>query len=107
VRRGEPSGHQFFVAFLACACAASHSALVSSRKPIPLQPFWPLQAFLAVLQDDWPLQEFTPSHFTLPSSAAAALTETVANITAAAAASARVVFRALIGISCERQCRHV
>ncbi len=28
----------------------------------------------------WPLQAFTPSHFTLPSSAAAALKETVANI---------------------------
>src|SRR5262245_61513194 len=88
----------------AFALAASHSALVSSRKPAPLQAFWPLQAFLADLQADWPLQAFTPSHFTLPSSAAAALKDTVANITAAAAASARVdVLRAVIGLSFERQ----
>src|SRR5262249_50575079 len=90
-------GHQVLPAFFACACAASHSALVSSRKPAPLQAFWPLQEFLADLRADWPLQAFTPSHFTLPSSAAAALKDTVANITAAAAASARVeVLRALI-----------
>src|SRR4051812_19331055 len=102
-----PSGHQF-LAFLACACAASHSALVSSRKPAPLHAFWPLQEFLAVLQADWPLQAFTPSHFTCPSSAAAALTETVANITAAAAARAKaVVLRALIGNSFEGTCRQL
>src|SRR4051812_23819526 len=92
-------GTQFLPAFFVCACAASHSALVSSRKPAPLQEFSPLQEFLALLQADWPLQAFTPSHFTLPSSAAAALRETVANIMAAAAARARVDLRALIGFS--------
>ncbi len=43
---------QCFSDFFAAACAASHSALVSSRKPAPLHAFWPLQAFFAVLQAD-------------------------------------------------------
>src|SRR5262245_4094718 len=80
------SGWCYLCAF---ALAASHSALVISRKPAPLQAFWPLQEFLAVLQADWPLQAFTPSHLTLPSSAAPAVTVADANSTAAAAASAR------------------
>jgi hypothetical protein len=47
-----------------------------------------LQALLALLQAECPLQELTPSHFTLPSSALAVLTATVENMTAAAAARA-------------------
>ena len=31
----------------------------------------PLQEFLADLQEDWPLQEFTPVHFTFASAAVA------------------------------------
>ena len=42
------------------AFAASHSACVISMNPLPLQEFWPLQALLALLQAEWPLQEFTP-----------------------------------------------
>jgi hypothetical protein len=34
-------------------------------KPLPLQAFWPLQLFCALLQELWPLQEFAPTHFTL------------------------------------------
>ncbi|MBV9698177.1 MAG: hypothetical protein JO005_14730 [Gammaproteobacteria bacterium] len=56
--------------------------------PLPLQEFWPLQALLALLHAECPLQEFTPSHFTLASSALAVLTAAVENITAAAAARA-------------------
>ena len=40
-------GAPYLVAF---ALAASHSALVISRKPLPLQEFCPLQALLALLQ---------------------------------------------------------
>jgi hypothetical protein len=56
---------------------------------LPLQEFWPLQALLALLQADWPLQEFTPSHLTFPVSAALAVViAMVENMTAAAAARA-------------------
>src|SRR5580704_13324250 len=79
---GPPAG------YLAFAFAASHSALVISRYPLPLQEFWPLQALLALLHAECPLQELTPSHFTFPSSARAVLTATAENITAAAAARA-------------------
>src|SRR5437773_4188413 len=74
----------------ALAFAASHSALVSSRYPLPLQEFWPLQALLALLHAECPLQELTPSHFTFPSSARAVVAATAENITAAAAARATV-----------------
>jgi hypothetical protein len=47
-----------------------------------------LQALLALLQAEWPLQEFTPSHFTFASSALAVLTAMLENMTAAAAARA-------------------
>jgi hypothetical protein len=71
------------------ALAASQSAWVAVMvKPWPLQEFWPLQLFFADLHDDMPLQELAPVHFTLPSSAAAALNETAENMIAAAAASA-------------------
>jgi hypothetical protein len=57
--------------------------------PSPLQLFWPLQLFLADLQSDIPLQEFTPVHFIVALSAA---TDTPAspdvNSSAAAAANA-------------------
>jgi hypothetical protein len=39
---------------------ALHSAAVVATKPWPLQEFWPLQAFSAVLQSDWPLQLLMP-----------------------------------------------
>jgi hypothetical protein len=48
----------------------------------------PLQEFLADLQEDWPLQEFTPVHWTLASSALAVETAKVPNSTAAAVAIA-------------------
>src|SRR5688572_7383103 len=104
VRTHRHSAHQLFAGFslLAFACAASHSAFVSSRKPALLQAFWPLQAFFAVLQADWPLHALTPSHFSLPSSAAETFMEAVANSMAAAAASASVEdLRALISYSFE------
>jgi hypothetical protein len=45
-------------------------------KPWPLQLFCPLQLFLADLQSDVPLHEFTPVHLTIAVSAA---TDTPAN----------------------------
>src|SRR6516162_3420731 len=87
-----------WVYFAAFALAASHCALVISRKPLPLQEFWPLQELLADLQAECPLQEFTPSHLTLPSSAALAVEmAAVENSTAAAAARATLdILRELI-----------
>src|SRR6202030_1938379 len=38
------------------------SGLVVITKPLPLQPFWPLQSFCALLQELWPLHEFAPTH---------------------------------------------
>jgi hypothetical protein len=56
-----------------------------------------LQELLALLQADLPLQEFTPSHLTLASSALAVPTNAVENITAAAAARATLdIFRLFI-----------
>src|SRR5882724_2187578 len=90
LRRPGPilSGCPYFV----LALAASHFAWVISTKS------WPLQEFLALLQADLPLQEFTPSHLTLASSAATAVvTKAVENITAAAAARATLdIFRLFI-----------
>src|SRR5207253_11107242 len=82
-QRARPATPHFALAF-----AASHSALVISRYPLPLQEFWPLQALLALLHAECPLQELTPSHFIFPSAALAVLTGTAENITAAAAARA-------------------
>jgi hypothetical protein len=42
-----------------------HSFSVSSAKLFPLQAFWPLQSFLALLQLPFPLQSFTPTHLTV------------------------------------------
>src|SRR5690606_19462810 len=50
---------------------ASHSALLSDRKPWPLQEFWPLQELEAVAHSLWPLQELTPAHLTVSSAALA------------------------------------
>jgi hypothetical protein len=47
-----------------------------------------LQEFLADLQEDWPLQEFTPVHLILASSALAVETAKVPNSSAAAVAIA-------------------
>src|SRR5579862_1587396 len=72
----------------ALALAASHSAWVIIMNPLPLQEFWPLQALLALLQAECPLQEFTPWHFIFASSACAAVSGALENTTAAAAARA-------------------
>jgi hypothetical protein len=53
-----------------------------------LQEFRPLQEFLVDLQEDCPLQELTPVHFTFASSALAVETVKVANSSAAAVAIA-------------------
>src|SRR5437763_16124009 len=82
-QRARPTTTHFALAF-----AASHSAFVISRNPLPLQEFWPLQALLALLHAECPLQELTPSHFTFPSSARAVVAATADNITAPAAATA-------------------
>src|SRR5262249_33603718 len=71
--------------------ALSHSALVASVKPLPLQAFWPAQALLAPLQALWPLQALAPIQCPLASSAAiciGALTAAPA-ISRTAAAAAR------------------
>jgi hypothetical protein len=59
-------------------------------KPLPLQAFCPLQAFLALLQALWPLQAFPPLHLTLADAEAA--TKVVAAKTAAAVARTFFVF---------------
>ncbi len=73
----------YFLAF-----AASHCAWVISTKPLPLQEFWPLQELLAVLHDDWPLHELTPSQWTFASSAEAVVIDATLNSRAAAVAMA-------------------
>src|SRR5258708_10308023 len=87
-RAGRPEARPAHSSYFALAFAASHSALLISRNPLPLQEFWPLQALLALLHAECPLQEFTPSHLTFPSAAWAVVAATVENITAAAAARA-------------------
>ena len=54
--------------------AAAQSYANSEIKPCPLQTFWPLQAFSAVLQSLRPLQAFTPPHFTVAPGVVAELT---------------------------------
>src|SRR5215218_2420512 len=44
--------------------AVQSAAVAASVKPCPLQAFWPLQAFVALLQALLPLQELEPPHFT-------------------------------------------
>src|ERR1700760_2364094 len=94
--RPRPTSLQPFLAF---AFAAEHSALDISTKPWPLQEFMPLQEFLADLQEDCPLHEFTPVHCTFASSALAVTVPNVPNSTAAAVAIATppafVVFMSL------------
>ena len=60
----------FFSAFFAALWRHRTRPWSARGSPCPLQAFWPLQALFAVLQADWPLHALTPSHFTLPSSAA-------------------------------------
>jgi hypothetical protein len=80
------NGRQDFFIF---AFAASHAALVISKKPWPLQLFCPLQELCADAHAEAPLQELTPSHFTFASSAAfAVVSGAVLNIIAAAVAKA-------------------
>jgi hypothetical protein len=74
--------------------------LVISTKPLPLHEFWPLQELLALLQADWPLQEFTPVHFTFASAAVAFVTAAIEKTIAAAAARATLdIFREFIRVS--------
>jgi hypothetical protein len=73
--------------------AFSQSAFAWTRKPSPLQAFWPLQACEEVLQALVPLQEFTPMQWPIGAAAASAAEAigAVENIAAAAAARAAVL----------------
>jgi hypothetical protein len=73
----------YFLAF-----AASHCFWVISTKPLPLQEFCPLHELLVDLQDDWPLQELTPSQWIFASSAEAVVMDATLNSRAAAVAIA-------------------
>jgi hypothetical protein len=77
------------------AFASVQSDFVISLKPVPLQLFIPLQLFLADLQSDMPLQEFTPVQCMVAASAA---TDTVANpeVNNIAAAAAIVALDSLL-----------
>eukprot|EP01136_Pigoraptor_vietnamica_P037537 Opistho-1_new@105621 len=70
-------------------------------QPWPLQVFWPLQALLAVLHSDVPLQLLTPAQCTEPLSAACTVVLTVpmANRAAAALAIARPDLKFVMWIS--------
>ena len=59
-------------AYLTTEPPASVQALADALlfQPWPLQLFWPLHSFLAVLQSEVPLQLFTPAQWTDMSSAA-------------------------------------
>src|SRR5947199_10162883 len=81
-QRARPTTTYFALAF-----AASHSAFVISRNPLPLQEFWPLQALLALLHAECPLQELTPSHSTFPSPALPVVAPPAETITAPAPAT--------------------
>jgi acyl-coenzyme A thioesterase PaaI-like protein len=85
-----PTQAYFAASDFILALASVHSDLVISLKPVPLQLFMPLQLFLADLQSDMPLQEFTPEQCMVAASAAkdAVGTATVNNIAAAAAMAA-------------------
>jgi hypothetical protein len=84
--RSKRRGNRSYFAF---AFAASQSALLNDKKPLPLQEFWPWQLLVAVLHADWPLQPLTPSHFTFAASAAFAdVKDAVLNNNAAADAMA-------------------
>ena len=58
-------------------------------KPLPLQAFWPLQEFAALLQALWPLQALAPLHTTC---AEAAVAKVLTAKTAAAVATIVLVF---------------
>jgi hypothetical protein len=69
---------------------APHAFSEAIEKPVPLQAFWPLQAFAEPLQALWPLQALPAMH--LPWAAFAGVdtvdtTEPARNRVAAAAAS--------------------
>jgi hypothetical protein len=84
----------------AFALAASHWAFVISTNPWPLHEFIPLQEFLALLQEDCPLQLLTPVHLILASSAWPVVVPSVENSSAAAVAMAMPeVLRDLIFVS--------
>lgn len=55
---------------------------------MPLQELCPWHAFVAVAQADWPLQAFTPSHFTFASAASTVASGATLNSKAAAVATA-------------------
>jgi hypothetical protein len=77
------------------AFASVQSDFDISLKPVPLQLFMPLQLFLADLQSDMPLQEFTPVQCMVAASAA---TDMVANpeVNNIAAAAAMVALDSLL-----------
>ena len=51
-RAGAPWGGRYLPSLFIFSFAAAHSFLLISRKPWPLQEFWPLQALLALLHAD-------------------------------------------------------
>jgi len=66
-----------------------HSTVLPvSMKPLPLQAFWPLQAFAALLQALWPLQAFAPAQTMADADVAKVAT---ANAAAAVAIMVRLV----------------
>jgi hypothetical protein len=64
-------------------------------KPWPLQLFCPLQLFFADLHSEVPLQELTPSHFTVAASAAKAVV-LIAEVNSMAAAAAMAALDSLL-----------
>jgi hypothetical protein len=73
---------------------------VVESQPCPLQEFCPLQAELAVLHSDWPLQAFTPEQWTLASWAltGAKVAPVTASERAAAARTAPDLVMCFMGI---------
>jgi hypothetical protein len=51
-RAGAPRELSYLLSLFIFSFAAAHSFLLISRKPWPLQEFWPLHALLALLQAD-------------------------------------------------------
>src|SRR5205814_6143088 len=60
-----PAELYFFSATATLPPLVVQSCELVSVTPWPLQPFWPLQALLALLQAPWPLHSLTPAHITL------------------------------------------
>jgi hypothetical protein len=83
---------RFFAYLTTLPPAAVHSlAEALLFQPMPLQLFWPLHSFLAVLQSDVPLQLFRPAQCTDMSSAAWATVRGAPMANKAAAALAMAI----------------